>query len=1047
MTGSGDAVDPPAGGGRNDAAAIRTFLIADVRGWTLFTQERGDEAAAKLAAKFADTVREVVETRGGTLLELRGDEAMCVFSSSREAIRSAVELQVRFAEETVAQPDLPLTVGIGLDAGEAVPVEGGYRGGALNLAARLCGQARAGEVLASREVTHLARRLDGVRYEDRGSMSFKNLPDPVEVVRVVPEGEDPIDRLRPFTPTPPAPPERRSRRWVIAVATVVTLALLAVAISLLGSDDPGAVDLGTNSIARMDAGNGGLELATDLGQRPGVSVIGFGSLWVVQPDRGVVTRLDLEDGSVSDTIRVGAAPAGITVGDGSVWVTNSGDGTVSRVNVETNEATQLLDAGTGPTGIAFGDGALWVADTLGAELLRIDPVTGETRAVAVAGQPSSVAFSPVGVWVAFAPAGISRVDPADASVAFTKPVGNGPTAVLSAFGSIWVANHLDGTVTRLDPATGAVQATIAADEGPSALAAAGDSVWVANEFADSITAIDVEADTVRQTIPVGAAASSLASEGDSLWLAVGASAAAHRGGTLTVMTTDGRPRSLDPASAFNDSIEGQILSLTNDGLLTFKKVPGADGSTLVPDLAAALPEVSPDGLAYRFVLREGVRYSTGDPVRPEDFRTALERSVAVDPDVAPFLFSALEGMDTCVANPSACDLSRAVEVDDGSVTFHLQTPDPDLPFKLAQPPAYPLPPTVPNEDQDLKAMPATGPYMLDEASRGGITMTRNPEFDEWSAAAQPDGFVDQISWRFGQDAEDAFDAVVTDESDVLTGDVRDEDLASLEAAHPDRIVRWPTPFAAYIGFDMRVPPFDDPRVRQALNYALDRKTTLGLAGGPNEQRVACQIFPPNLQGYEPFCPYTIGPDSGVWSAPDVDRARALMEEAGALGAEPTVWVTDFGPFLQGSIEVMRYVTRLLEDLGMRPHLKVVGDNEEYFSGVFEGEPHLYLGGWGGTYTGGGGGWIDENFRCSFAGSAPTLCTDELERAIDEAKQLQATDPAAANDAWTQIEHGLVEDAVWVPLTNSVSTVVVSDRTGNVQVHPQWGILLSRVWVE
>jgi class 3 adenylate cyclase len=113
---------------------IRTFLIADVRGYTLFTQERGDEVAAKLAAKFADIARDGVEARGGTLLELRGDEALCVFPSAREAIRAAVELQHRFVEETLAEPDLPLTVGIGLDAGEAVPVHGGYRGGPLNLA-------------------------------------------------------------------------------------------------------------------------------------------------------------------------------------------------------------------------------------------------------------------------------------------------------------------------------------------------------------------------------------------------------------------------------------------------------------------------------------------------------------------------------------------------------------------------------------------------------------------------------------------------------------------------------------------------------------------------------------------------------------------------------------------------------------------------------------------------------------------------------------------------------------------------------------------------
>src|SRR5215207_8391253 len=247
--------------GRTDgteAVHIRTFLIADVRGYTLFTQERGDEAAGKLAAKFADIARERVEARGGTLLELRGDEALCVFASAREAIRTALDLQQRFVEATLEQPELPLTVGIGLDAGEAVAVQGGYRGGALNLAARLCGQARAGEILASREVTHLARRLDGVRYEDRGSLIFKGISDPVAVVRVVPEGDDPVNRLKPFVP--PQPGQRTtSRRWVLVGGIVLVVALVAISIPLLSKDGAGDVQLGSDSIARMNADDGSLE--------------------------------------------------------------------------------------------------------------------------------------------------------------------------------------------------------------------------------------------------------------------------------------------------------------------------------------------------------------------------------------------------------------------------------------------------------------------------------------------------------------------------------------------------------------------------------------------------------------------------------------------------------------------------------------------------------------------------------------------------------------------------------------------------------------------
>lgn len=171
-------------------AGIKTFLIADVRGYTRFTHERGDEAAAHLATRFAELAREAVEAAGGTLVELRGDEAMAVFDSARQAIRAATELQGRLVEATVADPSLPLAVGIGLDAGEAVPVDGGYRGGALNLAARLCSLAGPGEVLISPGVVHLARKVEGLDYVERGAVRVKGLEKPVEVVAVRPERED-----------------------------------------------------------------------------------------------------------------------------------------------------------------------------------------------------------------------------------------------------------------------------------------------------------------------------------------------------------------------------------------------------------------------------------------------------------------------------------------------------------------------------------------------------------------------------------------------------------------------------------------------------------------------------------------------------------------------------------------------------------------------------------------------------------------------------------------------------------------------------------------
>src|SRR5947209_150787 len=168
---------------------LLTFLFADVRGYTRFTQEQGDEAAARLVTRFAAILRQGIRSRGGKLIELRGDEALVVFGSARQALRAAVDLQARFAVETERDPSLPLQVGIGLDAGEAVEVEGGYRGEALNLAARLCNLAGPGEVLASEGVVYLGRRVQGLVYAMRGTVPMKGIAEPVGVIRVLPEGD------------------------------------------------------------------------------------------------------------------------------------------------------------------------------------------------------------------------------------------------------------------------------------------------------------------------------------------------------------------------------------------------------------------------------------------------------------------------------------------------------------------------------------------------------------------------------------------------------------------------------------------------------------------------------------------------------------------------------------------------------------------------------------------------------------------------------------------------------------------------------------------
>ncbi len=189
--------------------AIRTFLIADVRGYTHFTRERGDEAAARIAAAFAQIAAEGVEAFHGDLIETRGDEVLAVFGSPRRALRAGVELQDAFAHEAALDPSLPLRVGIGLAAGEAVPVGAGFRGNALNMAARLCGQAEAGVVLATEELVGLAGPIEGIAYEAADALELKGVDQPVRAIRVVSETAEPAPTaLEPAPgPLPDLPPQ------------------------------------------------------------------------------------------------------------------------------------------------------------------------------------------------------------------------------------------------------------------------------------------------------------------------------------------------------------------------------------------------------------------------------------------------------------------------------------------------------------------------------------------------------------------------------------------------------------------------------------------------------------------------------------------------------------------------------------------------------------------------------------------------------------------------------------------------------------------------
>jgi YVTN family beta-propeller protein len=1031
------------------SAGIQTFLIADIRGYTRFTQDHGDEAATDLAAKFASLARDGVGRHGGRIIELRGDEALAIFDSPRQALRAAVDLQDRFLEETETQPELPLGVGIGVDAGEAVAFEEGYRGGALNLAARLCGIAGPGEILASLEVIHFARQIPGINYIPRGRARLKGLPAGAQAVRVVPEGGDPAQRFAALR-ADESRSTRVRRQRIIAVAAAVAVITAVAAVALTNSGG-GLARISADSVGLIDLESGEIVDQIRVGERPGDLVRGAGSIWVVNGGAETVSRIDPTTNAIVDTISVGETPVGIAFGYGAVWVTNGAEATVSRIDPGTNTVVQTIDVDSGPAGVATGHDAVWVANKLEDTVSRLEASTGSlVVSIDVGDGPSELAVGPGAMWVTNQFSGtVSRIDPDSNEVVESINVGNGPRGIAVGDTGAWVANSVDGTVSRIDPETNSVAETIPVGTGPSSVDISDESVWVANEVDGTVSKIDAASSEVVDSISVGSASGFAAVAEGALWVTTGSAGGSHRGGTLVLVSEYMSP-DIDPAIAY-DTESLRLLSVTNDGLVEFKRIGGAEGATLVPNLATSVPTPTNGGKTYAFELRDDIRYSTDEPLEPADVRHSIERVFRVRSPGRAF-YSGIVGASKCT--PKRCDLSEGIVIDDSTdiVTFHLESPDPDFLYKLALGFASVLPSEALGEDTGEKPLPATGPYMIASYERGRqIELVRNPQFREWSPAAQPAGYVDEIVWRLNVESGEQVTQVATGRADWMESFLPPRGLEEISARYPDRVHFAVTLSTFYMALNTRVPPFDDVKVRRALNYAIDREEIVDLVGGPEGARLTCQVLPPTLPSYEPYCPYTSNPTPHQdWTAANLNKARQLLTASRTKGMVVTVWAWGDPAFEA----IGEYFVALLDDLGYKANLKVIDDFGRYFEAISDSGSRAQIAfvGWFADYAA-PSGFIEPTLTCdafvandAHQSNLSQFCDPEIDSLIAEAGDLQVRDPVAARQLWARIDAAIVDRAPWVSLFNPRYLEFLSARVGNFQFHPMWGLLIDQVWV-
>jgi peptide/nickel transport system substrate-binding protein len=828
--------------------------------------------------------------------------------------------------------------------------------------------------------------------------------------------------------SPPVAPPRRIRRGRVAA---IGVALAAVAASAVAGVELGTGGSGASTARESTtgvfaiSGKSSVAAGASLASAPVAMAPYAQSIWLAEPDAGAVVRIDDATRQVSETIAVGGSPSALAVGGRSVWVASVAGDTIDRIDPTTERVTQRIRLGDGrAAALAFGLGRLWVADSTDQALLAYDPLTGRrVRTIPIDVRPSALAVGAGRIWIADYEAGVvAGVDPGSGAGIGTIRVGSGPAAVAFADGALWVANSLDGTVSKIDPSSGTSGPAIAVGNTPVAFAASGSSIWVADEYSASVSRIDARRDAVAGSTPVGGGPTAVAAGDGRIWVGTRA-LDAHRGGTLRLLHT--RPLWMDTAMQI-DLPPIQSDGLTNDALLAFVRVGGAE--QLVPDLALGVPVPADGGTTYTFRLRPGIRYSDGRLVRPEDVRRAIERLFRVKAGWSGN-YTAIVGASACT--PSRCDLSRGIVVDDrtGTITFRLRVADPDFLSNMSSIGTAPVPPGVPFHYTGFTPIPGTGPYKVASADRHAVRYVRNPWFHEWSHAAQPDGNPDVITMRYGLTPVQEVRAVEQGKADWTADSVPGTLMPEVTTRFPAQWHSLLAPETDWLQLNIHIAPFNDVRVRQALNLAIDRAAILRLYGGPPTAAPTCQILPPGVTGYRRYCPYPH----------DLARARRLVAASGTSGEPITVFGVRGGG-VPGTT-VIAYTARVLRELGYRAQARILP-----LGYYIKASPAA----WGRMQIDSIGAldtiplhFFDGYFGCT--GPAHYwYCDWRFDDAVKQAHQLETTNPQAARLLWTKIDREAVDRAFAVPLVNGHLFDFFSARVKDYVFDPILGLIADQV---
>ena len=477
----------------------------------------------------------------------------------------------------------------------------------------------------------------------------------------------------------------------------------------------------------------------------------------------------------------------------------------------------------------------------------------------------------------------------------------------------------------------------------------------------------------------------------------------HSGGTLRI-SSESAPGSLDVQINY-DERGWPFTGMLYDGLVAFKKTSGEDSTTVVPDLAEALPEVRDGGRTYVFTLRRGVRFSNGAEVTTKDVVASFQRLFKVgNPNDASW-FGTIVGAKACLGHPADCTLAGGVAADEAArtVTVSLTEPDSEFLLKLATP----------------------------------------------FGAALPAGFPDEIVESYGLANEAEVTAVVNGQFDFVMDPTPLDRLGELGTKHQSLVHISPALEVRYLALNTRIPPFDNVKARQAVSFAIDRGAMVALAGGRNLAAPLCQMLPSGVPGYAPYCPYTLNPGA-AWSKPDMARARQLAAESGTTGQKVTIFTDDLavnrsiGATLQSTLNALGYDASVRSLSGNIHRTYIQNSGNKVQAAVFR---------WGSDYPA-ASDFLQVLFSCDafHPGSDASInisafCDEAIDARMREALALQVTDPPAAARLWAEIDRRVTDEAPAAMLFQPKILELTSARVGNYHWSDVYAALLSQMWVQ